>query len=63
MCRNILSARPYSGEMYHRRTADGRENVWGEYQWTPVCGFPKDSPALGEQIPKGLIQFSEKAKD
>ena len=50
---------PYSGEMYHRRTADGRENVWGEYQWTPVWNFPKNAPALGEQIPKGLIQLTE----
>jgi hypothetical protein len=51
---------PYSGEMYHRRTADGRENVWGEYHWTPVWDYPKEYPALGEQVPKGLIQFTEK---
>jgi hypothetical protein len=51
---------PYSGEMYHRRTADGRENVWGEYTWTPVWGLPKDIPALGEQIPKGLIWLTDK---
>jgi hypothetical protein len=50
---------PYSGEMYHRRAADGRENVWGEYKWTPVWDFPKSVPALGEQIPKGLIQLTE----
>lgn len=43
---------PYSGDMYHLRTADGSTNVWAPYNWTPVWNRPKDSPALGVQIPK-----------
>jgi hypothetical protein len=44
---------PYSGEMYHLRTADGRTNVWAPYSWKPAWAQPNDSPALGEWIPKG----------
>jgi hypothetical protein len=44
---------PYSGEMYHVRTADGRKNVWAPYDWTPVWSRPENSPALGERISKG----------
>jgi hypothetical protein len=44
---------PYSGDMYHLRTADGRTNVWAPFDWTPVWRQPQDSPALGEKIPKG----------
>jgi hypothetical protein len=43
---------PYSGDMFHLRTADGRRNVWAPYSWKPVWAQPDDSPALGEQIPK-----------
>ncbi|MDR1581994.1 MAG: hypothetical protein LBS55_01845 [Prevotellaceae bacterium] len=43
---------PYSGEMYHLRTADSRTNIWAPYNWTPAWSQPKDNPALGERILK-----------
>jgi hypothetical protein len=51
---------PYSGEMYHLRTADGRKNVWAPFNWTQVWSQPQDSPALGEHIPKGGTGIVEK---
>jgi hypothetical protein len=51
---------PYTGEMYHLRTADGRTNVWAPFDWTPVWGQPTDSPALGEKIPKGSTVIVQK---
>ncbi|MCL1921158.1 MAG: discoidin domain-containing protein [Kiritimatiellaeota bacterium] len=41
---------PWTGAMFHRRTPDGRENVWGTYDWPDPWGYPKDTPAMGERI-------------
>ncbi|MDR2845573.1 MAG: hypothetical protein LBV28_05765, partial [Puniceicoccales bacterium] len=45
---------PFTGEMFHVRTADGRRNVWAPYEWPAPWGSPTESAALGERIPKGL---------
>ena len=37
---------PYTGAMFHRRTADGRQNVWGTYDWPDPWGHAKEVPAL-----------------
>jgi hypothetical protein len=45
---------PYTGSMFHLRTADGRQKVWADYKWTAPWGNPKESPALGDSLPKPL---------
>jgi hypothetical protein len=36
---------PYTGELFHLRTADGRSNVWAPFEWTAPWGQAKEVPA------------------
>jgi hypothetical protein len=47
---------PYTGKMFHKRMLDGRKNVWDEFDWGDPWGYPKEEPALGVRIPKGLLE-------
>ena len=40
---------PWTGAMFHRRTSDGRENVWGTHTWPDPWGFPKEAAAHTRQ--------------
>ncbi len=45
---------PYTGQMFNKRLPDGRENVWTSYEWPEPWGPPREVPALGERVAKGL---------
>jgi hypothetical protein len=41
---------PWTGMMFHRRTADDKENVWGTFDWPDPWGGGEGSPSDGETV-------------
>jgi hypothetical protein len=51
---------PHSGEMLHKRTADGKLRVWAPFDWGDPWAFPRKEAAIEHPVPAVVVNVVQK---